>query len=230
MLSFNGSIGNFTHPQLPAILTTSSFIAEAMSPISHGKTGTIIAALLLSALSGFLFLLVSNDGVLWPSTDVSAARQLSDAVPNTGGDLEPLLPLHADDYFGFLLAIVALLVAAGGGIGGGGLLVPIFLLIMDFPVKHAVSLSNVTVFGGAVANAVLNAPKTHPLAKRPLIDWNLLAVMEPLTMVGALIGADLNEILPDVVVVVLLVLLLGYTAVRTLEKVRSCLLHQNDFY
>ena len=99
--------------------------------------------------------------------------------------------------------------------------VPIFLLIMEFPIKHAVSLSNVTVLGGAIANTMLNIRKRHPLVDRPLIDFNLLSMMEPLTMVGALIGADLNEILPDVLVLIMLVLLLGATAIRTLEKVRS---------
>jgi hypothetical protein len=137
--------------------------------------------------------------------------------------LRPLLPLQPSDYVGFIAAILGLMLAAGGGIGGGGLLVPIYILILGFPVKHAVSLSNVTVFGGAIANTLLNAPKRHPspLANnRPLIDWNLMVMMEPLTMAGALIGADLNEFLPDVMLVIMLVLLLGFTTIRTLKKVR----------
>ena len=208
-----------SHSHIPAIPNMNTMSDEALPPVSQGKRMTTIAALLLLALSGCLFLR-SSPARQMLLTDESPLRLLSEAFPTEEGELKPLFPLAADDYIGFIAAVVALLVAAGGGIGGGGLLVPIFLLVMDFPVKHAVSLSNVTVFGGAVANALLNAKKTHPLANRPLIDWNLLAMMEPLTMVGALIGADLNEILPDVVVVVLLVLLLGYTGVRTLEKVR----------
>jgi Sulfite exporter TauE/SafE len=192
---------------------------EEMPAVPQGKIRATTATLLLLALSGSLLLRASY-AHKWSSSDESSIRHLSEALPTEEGELKPLLPLEVGDYFGFIAAVVALLIAAGGGIGGGGLLVPIFLLVMDFPVKHAVSLSNVTVFGGAVANALLNAQKTHPLANRPLIDWNLLAMMEPLTMVGALIGADLNEILPDVVVVVLLVLLLGYTGIKTLEKVR----------
>jgi uncharacterized membrane protein YfcA len=44
-------------------------------------------------------------------------------------------------------------------------------------------------------------------------------MMEPLTMFGALVGADLNEFLPDVVVVILLVLLLSFTTYKTLKMV-----------
>ena len=70
---------------------------------------------------------------------------------------------------------------AGGGIGGGGILVPIYILVMEFSPKHAIPLSNITVFGGAVANTLLNTRKRHPLADRPLVDWDLILVMEPLS-------------------------------------------------
>jgi hypothetical protein len=34
-------------------------------------------------------------------------------------------------------------------------------------------------------NMILNFPKIHPEARRPLVDWDLILVMEPLTMAGA---------------------------------------------
>lgn len=184
---------------------------------------TAIVALLLGASLIVVCYLMAGPGPL--VTTMSASNQVSRKllanpfVDTKEGELEPLFPLEAIDYLGISCAIVGLILAAGGGIGGGGLLVPIFLLVMEFPVKHAVSLSNVTVFGGAVANTLLNSRKKHPLANRPLIDFDLLSMMEPLTMAGALIGADLNEILPDVLVVIMLVVLLGATALRTLDKV-----------
>ena len=109
-------------------------------------------------------------------------------------------------------------VAAGGGIGGGGVLLPIYILVMGFSPKHAIPLSNITVFGGAVANTLLNVRKRHPLADRPLVDWDLILVMEPLTIAGALMGAFLNKLLPEAVLVVSLVALLSFTAYKTLTK------------
>uniref|UniRef100_A0A7S4JJ89 Uncharacterized protein n=1 Tax=Odontella aurita TaxID=265563 RepID=A0A7S4JJ89_9STRA len=131
---------------------------------------------------------------------------------------KPLRPLGGNDFVGFFCATIGLMVAAGGGIGGGGILVPIYILVMGFSPKHAIPLSNITVFGGALANTYLNTRKRHPLAERPLVDWDLILVMEPLTIAGALIGAFLNKVLPETFLVVMLVALLSFTAYNTLKK------------
>merc|ERR1711957_226062 len=110
------------------------------------------------------------------------------------------------------MGIIGLMIAAGGGIGGGGILVPIYILVMRFSPKHAIPLSNITVFGGSIANTLLNSKKRHPLADRPLINWDLILVMEPLTIAGALAGACLNKILPEQFLTMMLVLLLSFTA------------------
>ena len=110
------------------------------------------------------------------------------------------------------------MIAAGGGIGGIGILVPIYILVMGFSPKHTIPLSNITVFGGAMANTFLNTKKRHPLADRPLVNWDLILIMEPLTIAGALIGAFLNKLLPEELLVVLLVALLSFTAYNTLKK------------
>ena len=98
------------------------------------------------------------------------------------------------------------------------MLVPIYILVLGFMPKHAIPLSNVTVFGGALANTLRNVSKRHPNADRPLIDWDLILVMEPSTLAGALIGANLNKILSETVIAVMLVLLLSFTAYSTLKK------------
>jgi uncharacterized membrane protein YfcA len=139
-----------------------------------------------------------------------------------------LFPLSNTDIAGFILASMGLIVAAGGGIGGGGMLVPIYIMVMKFSPKHAVALSNVTVFGGAVANTLLNSRKRHPKVDRPLIDWNMLLIMEPLTIVGALVGAFLNKMLPELVLVILLVVLLSFTARSTLKKARKMYLEESQ--
>jgi len=139
-----------------------------------------------------------------------------------------LFPFSTRDALGFFFATLGLMVAAGGGIGGGGLLVPIYILVLQFPAKSAIPLSNVTVFGGAVANTILNVRKRHPLADRPLIDWNIIMIMEPLTILGSLFGANLNKLLPEKAIVVLLVILLSLTAYKTLKK--AVKLHETETY
>lgn len=99
------------------------------------------------------------------------------------------------------------------------MLVPIYILLLQFPIKHAIPLASITVLGGAIANNILNASKVHPNhTERPLIDWDLILQLEPMTIGGALIGVDLNEKLPDIVLLVLMLILLSVTAYKTLSK------------
>ncbi|CAN0127119.1 unnamed protein product [Pylaiella littoralis] len=129
-----------------------------------------------------------------------------------------LLPLNAWDLMSIALAAVGLMIAAAGGIGGGGILVPIYILVAQFRPKYAVPLSNVTIFGGAITNTFLNMKKRHPLADRPLVDWDLILVMEPLTIGGALVGSFVQKVLPEIVLTLSMILLLLATADRTLRK------------
>jgi len=129
-----------------------------------------------------------------------------------------LLPLDWSDYMGVLFASVGLMIAAGGGIGGGGILVPLYILILGFSPKYAIPLSNITIFGGAITNTILNIPKRHPDANRPLVDWDLIMIMEPLTIAGAIAGSFINKVLPDWILALCLILLLGATSKRTIQK------------
>ena len=64
-----------------------------------------------------------------------------------------------------------------------------------FPTNIAVALSNITIVGGAIANFLFNAPRRHN--DGPLIDWDLILVMEPATILGALVGGYLNKVCPS---------------------------------
>lgn len=129
-----------------------------------------------------------------------------------------LFPMDTADGFGFTLIAIGLMIAASGGIGGGGMLVPLLILIFEFPPKYAIPLSNFTIVGSSITNMILNLSKRHPDADRPLVDWDLILVMEPLTMVGAIVGAFLAKTLPDWFLSISLVVLLCFTTKKTLDK------------
>lgn len=96
-----------------------------------------------------------------------------------------LFPMDSADIWGTIFTVLGLMVAASGGIGGGGILVPIFILVFGFAPRYAIPLSNFCILGSSVTNMLLNLVKRHPSADRPLVDWDLILVMEPLTMAGA---------------------------------------------
>lgn len=174
-----------------------------------GKICTIglMATILVSAFSS-----LSDDEY----SDSIVRRLLTDSGPTP-----TLFPITVRDYLSLAFSVLGLLLAAGGGIGGGGILVPIYTLVLGMSPKHAIPLSNVTVFGGSVANCYLNMGKRHPTKDRMLVDWDLILVMEPVTILGALLGAMLNKVLPASFLSVSLVLLLSATANNTLRKARK---------
>jgi hypothetical protein len=138
------------------------------------------------------------------------------------GDPSPpsLLPLTRRDVIGFMFASLGVTLASSGGIGGGGLVVPCYIICIGMSPKQAIPLGSVTVLGGSLASLILNLRRRHPLADRPIIDWDLILVMEPVVLVGALFGAILHRVVSEKILSVLLVLLLSIVAHTTLAKAR----------
>ncbi|WIA12168.1 hypothetical protein OEZ85_012240 [Tetradesmus obliquus] len=100
------------------------------------------------------------------------------------------------DLATLLLTIITLFIAAGGGIGGGAVFIVCYVFVGGFTPAQAVALSNITILGGSLANFIANSSRRHPMLDRPLIDWDLILVMEPTTMLGALLGGYLNKLFP----------------------------------
>jgi hypothetical protein len=63
-----------------------------------------------------------------------------------------------------------------------------------FRATTAVAMSNVTIVGGTLANFAFNVGRRHPQGPGPLIDWDLILVMEPSTILGALAGGYINHV------------------------------------
>ena len=200
-----------------ALALASSLSSSSSSSSTTSSPSSRWWSSLLDADADADFDALPNDGHV-VGHQVDAVRRVLRQLKVRARHHKKLLPLDSSDYYGFFYATLGLMIAAGGGIGGGGVLVPIYILVMKFTPKYAIPLSNVTVFGGAVANTILNVSKRHPLADRPLVDWDLILVMEPLTIAGALMGAFLNKLLPEAMLVACLVALLSFTAYETLKK------------
>jgi len=192
--------------------------------INHPESKRIAAVVASSALLvAAIVIAASLTQETWKyyflSNALAHQRRLA-AGSAVGDQLPGIFPLRwPQSYLGFGCAIIGLMLAAGGGIGGGGILVPVYTLVLQFPVKYAIPLSAVTVFGGAIANNVLNVQKFHPNhPNRPAIDWDLMLLLVPATIAGALIGAVIEKMLPEILLLVLMLLLLTVTARETLTK------------
>jgi uncharacterized membrane protein YfcA len=170
---------------------------------------------LISSLFVLLFLLISGYLTFSPIASItsSSTRALLEYAYH-----KDLFPLNSSDYIGTTLCIVGLMIAASGGIGGGGILVPLLILVFGFSPKLAIPLSNFTILGSSLTNFIMNLQKRHPDVDRPLVDWDLIMIMEPLTVAGAVCGTFLAKTLPDWILTLMLVVLLALTSHRTLTK------------
>jgi hypothetical protein len=136
------------------------------------------------------------------------------------GDPYPtkLFPLQSRYIVGYAISFMGLLLGASGGIGGGGIAVPVYLLVSGLSPKTAMGVGSVTILGGTMASTYINISRRHPLADRPLIDWDLVLVMQPVVLIGVFLGTFFHQILADHALVVMLVILLSITAHTTLGK------------
>lgn len=55
-------------------------------------------------------------------------------------------------------------------------------------------MSTSTIMASGVANIILNVPRNRMGSSLPMIDWDLVMIMEPSAMVGALVGGYLNKV------------------------------------
>eukprot|EP01128_Nolandella_sp_AFSM9_P006016 TRINITY_DN3023_c0_g1_i1.p1 TRINITY_DN3023_c0_g1~~TRINITY_DN3023_c0_g1_i1.p1 ORF type:complete len:241 (-),score=60.07 TRINITY_DN3023_c0_g1_i1:76-735(-) len=126
-----------------------------------------------------------------------------------------LWPLVARDYLVTALLLFGGMIAAGGGIGGGGVFIPVLILVGGFSPKHAIPLSNLLIGGASIANYIQMGPKRHPLVDRPLIDYNIALIMQPIALAGTILGVLFNQLFPDWLILGLLIIVLVVSVWRT---------------
>ena len=84
---------------------------------------------------------------------------------------------------------------------------------------YAIPLSRAAVFGAAVAFAAQNLLRATPPRGFPSqFAWDVIAIMEPMTLLGTAIGVRLNKMSPQWAIVILLVAVLGSAAWETWKK------------
>lgn len=119
---------------------------------------------------------------------------------------------------GIIIIFIAGIFVSGAGIGGGGLFVPILMLIIRFPAEHCVPTSKSLIFGGSLAATLFNIRKTHPYYDRPLINYNISCLFEPISWLGTIIGVIFNSIFPPWLLYISQFILLMYTSYSTFKK------------
>jgi len=130
------------------------------------------------------------------------------------------------EFWGYdLTAMVIWFLAAGlatsAGVGGGGIYVPLGMILVLFEYKAATGLSQASIFGASLGGLLLNMRNRHPTADRPLIDLDMALFLAPMELAGAVCGVLIQSTLPKWLTLLLMFVILGMTAFRTLKKGRE---------
>jgi uncharacterized membrane protein YfcA len=132
---------------------------------------------------------------------------------------EPLThPWNARLIGGVIVMFIAGAFVSGAGIGGGTLFVPIMMLVIGFPAEYCITQSNPIILGGSLAVTAANFRSRHHLYDRPLINYNVASIIEPVSWLGSIVGVIINRIIPDWLLYVLQFILLVYAAYSTFTK------------
>ena len=124
--------------------------------------------------------------------------------------------------FGALLASIAVCsIAVVAGIGGGGMLVPLFATLLEVPMPVAVSLSQATICGQSCLNMAVQLFRKHPESSvRPVINYQYLSLILPLSLAGTLLGSAFSKIVPDWLRIAMLFTLLTTVLHRVIERAK----------
>jgi Predicted permeases len=102
------------------------------------------------------------------------------------------------------------------GIGGGGVLIPLLILLMNFPAHNAIPLSKAIIFGGAIVSVFLNLRQSQIL-----IDFRIVSILQPMILLGTAIGVVLNKVFPDWIIIILMTLTLSIVIYKNFSKAIS---------
>eukprot|EP00357_Protocruzia_adherens_P006086 CAMPEP_0115029486 /NCGR_PEP_ID=MMETSP0216-20121206/37031_1 /TAXON_ID=223996 /ORGANISM="Protocruzia adherens, Strain Boccale" /LENGTH=509 /DNA_ID=CAMNT_0002406083 /DNA_START=211 /DNA_END=1740 /DNA_ORIENTATION=+ len=128
-----------------------------------------------------------------------------------------LSPFSALDIVGFIVTLLFSLLANSAGVGGGVFFVPIYILLLSFDTKVAVALSNATICPALILRFLLAYKRRHPEKNAPLINYDVAVIFSPCIILGTTVGVLANKVLPNIVLVVLIVIILGATAFKTFK-------------
>ena len=134
----------------------------------------------------------------------------------SSGTHKSLLPPCPIEIFSFILVFLICNLANATGIGGGGMLVPLLILLMQFQAHEAIPLSKSIILGGAIVSVLMSL-----CSKKNLIDFRIVSILQPMILLGTAVGVTLNQILPDLVILLLLTCTLGYVIYKNVTKAVS---------
>jgi uncharacterized protein len=101
-----------------------------------------------------------------------------------------------------------------GGVGGGAIAKPLIMAFFGINFKVAVAISSFAITVATLTKFITSFSEKNPDKLSTIsIDYQVVNVMMPLTLVGAFIGAYVYVVLPDLILQILLTILLLFLTI-----------------
>ena len=93
------------------------------------------------------------------------------------------------------------MLANAGGVSGGSILIAFIIIFNKFDSKTIASMNAFYNFVSALIRFLLNINQKNPVkANKTIIDYDIVAVILPLNILGSVLGGIFNVIFPNVVI------------------------------
>lgn len=123
---------------------------------------------------------------------------------------------------GTILIFLSAVLASMAGVGGGGIFVPLLITCCSKSPSQAVPIAQAMIFTGSIINLMSFITQRHPeIPSVPVIDYNCIALLEPLLCTGVVLGVIAGQACPSWFLVFLLAVTLFPAISRTTTKGRK---------
>lgn len=116
-----------------------------------------------------------------------------------------LFPMTTRELIGLFVIVGVGMIAIAGGLGGGSLFVPLMMTFFEMNAHQAIPLSNALTFANSVVKYITSFNEKHPeIPHRPVVDFNVAIIFNPMMLLGSFVGVIAHIILPGVASLMLL--------------------------
>ncbi|KAL5558810.1 hypothetical protein UlMin_035021 [Ulmus minor] len=130
----------------------------------------------------------------------------------------PMMKLGSPIIIGTIIGSFGAAFGTAGGVGGGSIFVPMLRLVIGFDPKSAVAMSKCMIMGAAVSTVYFNLKQRHPVLDIPIIDYDLVLLIQPMLMLGISLGVAFSVVFADWMITILVIILFLGTAIKAFLK------------
>ena len=123
------------------------------------------------------------------------------------------------EFIGCFLIIIMAFISNAAGTAGGGVVIPLIMMFFGWGTKDGIAISNFTVVFTALTRFILEYSKRNEVkGYGTLINYDYIVLTIPPLKIGSALGAIVNQVLPEALIVIVLVLLLIFMFQMTVRK------------